>query len=59
MTVPADGVVPLDFEFDAAQVIRPIYETQKQFRITSERDPAVNLKGCERPYCVRHEHGHP
>ncbi|MBI3995388.1 MAG: carboxypeptidase regulatory-like domain-containing protein, partial [Nitrospirae bacterium] len=59
VTVPADGAVPLDFEFDAAQVVRPIYETQKQFRITPERDPAVDLMGCEEPYCVRHEHEHP
>ena len=56
VTVPADGAVPLDFEFDAAQVVRPIYETQKQFRITPERDPTVDLMGCEGPYCVRQEH---
>ena len=59
VTVPADWAVPLDFEFDAAQVVRPIYETQKQFRITPERDPAADLMGCEEPYCVRHEHDPP
>ncbi|MBI3810984.1 MAG: carboxypeptidase regulatory-like domain-containing protein [Nitrospirae bacterium] len=58
VTVPPDGTVSLDFEFDAAQVNRPIYETQRQFRIMPERDPMVDLKGCEGPYCVRREHDH-
>ena len=59
VTVSADGAVSLEFEFDGAEVVRPIYETQKQFRITPERDPAVDLMGCEEPYCVRQEHDHP
>lgn len=58
VTVPPNGTVSLDFEFDATQVVRPIYETQKQFRILPERDPTVDLKGCEGPYCVRQEHEH-
>jgi hypothetical protein len=58
VTVPPDGTVSIDFEFDAGQVVRPIYETQEQFRIPPERDPTVDLKGCEGPYCVRREHEH-
>jgi len=58
VTVSAGGTVSLDFEFDANQVVRPLYETQKQFRIAPERDPTVDLKGCEGPYCVREEHEH-
>jgi hypothetical protein len=56
VTVEADGMVPLDFEFDATEVVRPIYETQRQFRITPEREPMVDLMGCEGPFCVRHDH---
>ncbi len=58
VTVPPGGHVKLDFEFDAKEVIRPIYETQKQFRISPERDPNVNLFGCEGPFCVKREHDH-
>ncbi|MEW6682290.1 MAG: carboxypeptidase-like regulatory domain-containing protein [Nitrospirota bacterium] len=58
VTVPANGTVALDFELDAAQVVRPIYETQAQFRIPPERDPNVDLQGCEGPYCVRRPHAH-
>jgi hypothetical protein len=59
VTVPPDGVVSLDFVFDAHQVIRPIYETQEKFRITPESNPFENVKGCEGPYCVRRpEHHH-
>ncbi|MBI3610576.1 MAG: carboxypeptidase regulatory-like domain-containing protein [Nitrospirae bacterium] len=58
VTVPPDGTVSLDFEFDARQVVRPIYETQDQFRIPPERDPTADLKGCEGPFCVRREHEH-
>lgn len=65
VTVPADGHVELDFEFDSKEVVRPIYETQKQFRIPPTRDPEINLFGCEKPYCVNaegeekeHEHEH-
>jgi hypothetical protein len=58
VTVPADGLVELNFEFDAREVVRPIYETQKQFRISPERDPHVNLFGCEGPFCVKREHDH-
>ncbi|MBI3620876.1 MAG: carboxypeptidase regulatory-like domain-containing protein [Nitrospirae bacterium] len=59
VTVPPDGVVSLDFEFDARQVVRPMYETQEQFRITPESNPFENVKGCEGPYCVRRpEHHH-
>lgn len=59
VTVPADGLVELNFEFESSEVVRPIYETQKQFRISPERDPNVNLFGCEGPFCVkRDEHLH-
>lgn len=58
VTVPANGTVNLDFELDSAQVVRPIYETQTQFRIPPERDPSVDLQGCEGPYCVRRPHSH-
>ncbi len=58
VTVPPDGQVELHFEFDAREVNRPIYETQEQFRISPERDPNVNLFGCEGPYCVKREHDH-
>ena len=57
VTIPQDGTVTLDFEFDARQVVRPIYETQEHFRIPPEKTPWVDLKGCEGPYCVRREHG--
>jgi hypothetical protein len=58
VTIPAGGAVTLNFEFDAGQLIRPIYETQAHFRIPPEMDPTVDLKGCEGPYCVRREHHH-
>jgi hypothetical protein len=58
ITVPPNGAVALNFELDASQVIRPIYETQTQFRIPPARDPTVDLKGCEGPYCARREHLH-
>lgn len=58
VTIQPHGTVTLDFEFDARQVVRPFYETQAHFRIPPERDPTVDLKGCEGPYCVRREHIH-
>ncbi|HET6464928.1 MAG TPA: carboxypeptidase-like regulatory domain-containing protein [Nitrospiria bacterium] len=58
VTISSKETTILDFEFDAHQVVRPIYETQTRFRIPPERDPTVNLKGCEGPYCVRREHDH-
>jgi hypothetical protein len=58
VTIPPHGVTTLDFEFDGRQVVRPIYETQTQFRIPPEREPTVDIKGCEGPYCVRREHDH-
>jgi len=33
VTVPANGKVTLDFEFDSGEVQRPIYESQRDFRI--------------------------
>jgi len=56
VTIPPGGTVSLNFEFDANQVVRPIYETQEQFRIPPQRDPMVDLMGCEGPYCVKREH---
>jgi hypothetical protein len=58
VTISSHGVTTLDFEFDARQVVRPLYETQTRFRIPPERDPTVDLKGCAGPYCVRREHDH-
>lgn len=58
ITVPPDGHVELNFEFEASEVVRPIYETQKQFRISPGRNPGVDLLGCEGPFCVKREHDH-
>jgi len=44
ITVTANGTVNLDFEFDSKQVKRPIYETQKQFRIGPDALPNAHLK---------------
>ncbi|HET6370052.1 MAG TPA: carboxypeptidase-like regulatory domain-containing protein [Nitrospiria bacterium] len=52
VTVPRNGSVSLDFEFDAREVIRPVYETQDQFRIGPGYRPEEDLMGCEGPYCV-------
>jgi len=35
VTVPANGNVVLNFEFDSAEVQRPIYESQRDFRLGS------------------------
>ena len=57
VTIPPDGNVTLDFDFDSHEVERPIYETQEQFRIGPGYRPKENLMGCDGPYCVhRHEH---
>jgi Carboxypeptidase regulatory-like domain len=58
VTILPDGTATLNFEFDARQVVRPIYETQANFRIPPERDPTVDLKGCDGPYCMRREQLH-
>lgn len=52
LTIPPGGEIAIDFEFDAAQVVRPLYETQKKFRIGPEFHPHEDLMGCEDPYCV-------
>ena len=51
MTVPANGRVTINFEFDAGSVQRPIYERQDKFRIGPEAHPGHGLDGCEVPYC--------
>jgi hypothetical protein len=51
MTVPANGSVAIDFEFDARSVQRPIYEKQEKFRIGPEAHPHEHLEDCEAPYC--------
>jgi len=51
VTVPANGHASVDFEFDAAQVIRPHYETQEKFRIGPEAHPHEHLEECQPPYC--------
>src|SRR5262249_10852219 len=33
VTVQADGKVELNFEFDSSEVQRPIYESQREFRV--------------------------
>ena len=52
VTVPPNGLVSLDFEFDARQVVRPHYETQEKFRIGPEAMEHEELEGCEGPFCV-------
>jgi hypothetical protein len=53
VTVPPDGTVTIDFVFDARTVVRPVYETQEQFRIPPESDRFQDVKGCEGPFCVK------
>ncbi|MBI3803138.1 MAG: carboxypeptidase regulatory-like domain-containing protein [Nitrospirae bacterium] len=43
ITVPANGAVTLNFEFDAGEVKRPIYESQEKFRIGPEALPEEHL----------------
>jgi hypothetical protein len=58
VTILSNGASTLDFEFDARQVVRPIYETQARFRIPPEKEIMLDLKGCTGPYCVRRENSH-
>ncbi len=51
ITVPANGAVTIDFEFDSSQVKRPNYESQEKFRIGPEALSHQHLEGCEEPYC--------
>ncbi len=53
VTIPPNGSVSLDFEFDASQVVRPQYERQEKFRIGPESNPLEDWEGCEEPFCVR------
>jgi hypothetical protein len=39
VTVPANGSVALNFEFDSTEVQRPIYESQRDFRIGPATPP--------------------
>ncbi|HET6370095.1 MAG TPA: carboxypeptidase-like regulatory domain-containing protein [Nitrospiria bacterium] len=49
VTVPANGNVRLDFEFNGADVQRPIYESQREFRVHSATPHSQMLeKGEER-----------
>ncbi|MFI5303198.1 MAG: hypothetical protein ACHQYP_00260 [Nitrospiria bacterium] len=57
VTVPENGAVSLDFEFESKVVERPIYETQEQFKIGPGYRPKEDLMGCEGPFCV-HKHAH-
>jgi len=52
VTVPPNGTVSVDFEFDSRQVVRPIYETQEEFRIGPGYHPTEHLMGCDETYCV-------
>jgi hypothetical protein len=51
VTVPENGNVMLNFEFDSKEVHRPIYERQEKFRIGPEAHPHERLEECEAPYC--------
>ncbi len=51
VTVPANGSVAIQFEFDASRVVRPEYERQEKFRIGPEANPHDHLESCEAPYC--------
>lgn len=51
VTVPADGMVSITFDFDSRQVVRPQYESQEKFRIGPEARPHDHLENCEAPYC--------
>jgi len=51
VTVPADGTVSLNFEFDSEEIKQPIYERQGKFRIGPEAHPEEHLESCEEPYC--------
>lgn len=51
VVVTANGAVDLNFEFDGAEVKRPIYEDQRKFRIGPEALPHQHLESCEPPYC--------
>ncbi|HEY5648029.1 MAG TPA: carboxypeptidase-like regulatory domain-containing protein [Nitrospiria bacterium] len=51
VTVKAGKQTSLNFDFNARQVVRPHYESQKKFRIGPEALPEEHWKGCEAPYC--------
>ena len=51
ITIPADGTVVIDFEFDSRRVVRPHYESQEKFRIGPEALPHEHLEECSAPYC--------
>ena len=51
VTVQAKGAASVEFQFDARKVVRPHYESQKQFRIGPEALPHEHLEGCEPPFC--------
>lgn len=55
VTVPPNGTIDLDFEFESEKVARPLYETQTTFRITPDSQPDKNLKGCKGAFCVTNE----
>ncbi|MBI1819622.1 MAG: carboxypeptidase regulatory-like domain-containing protein [Nitrospirae bacterium] len=59
ITMTPNGSVSLDFEFDAREVIRPFYETQREFRMgPGYHQPfhePEDVLGCEGPFCV-HDH---
>ena len=56
VTVPPNGNVSVDFEFNADEVVRATYETQKDFRMGPRYHPpfhpAENVLGCEGVFCV-------
>jgi len=52
VTVPANGNLTVNFEFDSSKIQRPIYERQDKFRVGPEAMPEHHLMGCEGPYCT-------
>lgn len=57
VSVPPNGKVEINFEFHAAEVRRPVYESQEKFRAGPEAMPEKGLEGeCEPPYCQEEQH---
>lgn len=52
VTIPANGTVTVNFEFESAKIQRPVYERQEKFRVGPEALPEHHLMGCEGPYCT-------
>jgi hypothetical protein len=53
ITVPGNGNVSINFEFDSANIRHPNYEIQDKFRIGPDAHQHGDIKECEPPYCVK------